>query len=773
MDNLPADVTSMVGRRAEGAEVKRALSASRLVTLTGVGGVGKTRLALQVSRQLRRAFPDGVWLAALAELGEPELLALSVTQALGMRGSGPDPMAELVDYLRDKRLLLVLDNCEHLVGACAALVARVLPECPEVRVLATSREPLGIGGECTIVVAPLAVPDADRAFTVGEGRGYEAVTLFAQRAAAAAPGFAVTADNHRAVASLCRRLDGVPLAIELAAVRMRALPVEQILARLDDRYELLARRHPAPSSRHQSMRAAVEWSYDLCSEHERVIWARLAVFVGGVDLAAAESVCSGGGVAREAVFEAVAGLVDKSILLREDVGGHARYRLLETIRQYGSERLRERGEETAVRRRHRDHFLGVAERAAAQWFGSQQVALFTGLRNEHANLRAALECCLGEPDAGRLGLRMAGALWIYWLVCGLQREGRLWLDRALAQDAEPSPQRATALWANGYLAALVGEMSLALGMLEECRDVARRHGDRAMPAHATYASGMARFNGGDAAAAVALLEEGVRLERALDGPNPHENVAEALLGLAYCMNGQLDSAVGTLQESRAVSEAHGERWLLSWSLVWLGLAGWLQGQHRQATDHLRDALRHKHALSDLLGIASAVEYLAWTAVAVEDAERGARLLGACRTLWEPLVAYLGGFQVLLGWHDDCVRQVRRALGERNYQEAFRSGTRLTREEAVAYALGGAAETPRRGATAPVEPQVLTRRETQIAELLAHGMSNKEIADRLVIAQRTAEGHVQRILAKLGFSSRVQVATWVAERRYAAGGEQTR
>lgn len=770
VDNLPADVTSMVGRRAEVAEVKRALSSSRLVTLTGVGGVGKTRLALQVSRRLRRAYPDGVWLVALAELGEPQLLALSVTQALGMRGAGPDPTAELVDYLRDKRLLLVLDNCEHLVGACAALVARVLPECPKVQVLATSREPLGIGGECTYTVAPLAVPEADQVLTLGDDRGYEAVTLFAQRAAATAPGFAVTADNHRVVASLCRRLDGLPLAIELAAVRMRALPVEQILARLDNRYELLARVRPAPSARHQSLRAAIEWSYELCSEHERLMWARLSVFAGGVDLAAAESVCSGDGIPRDAVLESVAGLVDKSVLLREDVNGHARYRLLETIRQYGAERLRERGEETALRRRHRDHYLSLAEQAETQWFGSQQVALFTGLRNEHANLRAALECCLSEPDASGLGLRMAGALWIYWLVCGLQREGRLWLDRALARDVEPSPQRATALWANGYLAALLGEMSPALEMLEECRGIAQRNRDQAMPAHTTYASGLAHLNGSDPAAAVALLEEGVRLERALDGPNPHLNVAEALLGLASCLSGQVDSAIGILQESRAVSEAHGERWLLSWSLLWLGLAGWLQGHHQQASAHLRDALRHKHALSDLLGIASAVEYLAWTAVATGDAERGVRLLGACQTLWEPLVAYLGGFQVLLGWHHDCVRQARRALGERNYQEAFRSGTRLTREETIAYALGET-ETPRRGAATPVEPHVLTRRQVQIAELLAQGMSNKEIANTLVIAQRTAEGHVERILAKLGFSSRVQVATWVAERRHAAGGEE--
>ncbi|MET9618586.1 ATP-binding protein, partial [Kitasatospora indigofera] len=383
-DRLPADVTSLVGRRAELAELKRVLEDSRLVTLTGTGGVGKTRLALQVAREVRRAFPDGVFWVSLAEVGEPGLVALTVMDAVGLRTMGPEVTAGLVNYLRDKRLLLVLDNCEHLVEACADLAAELLPACPGVRVLATSREVLDIAGERTFLVAPLAVPEEDEgpdrtpAAGAWTGAVADAMALFADRAAAAVPGFEVTADNAWAVAALCRHLDGLPLAIELAAVRMRALSVEELLQRQDERYELLTRRQRGtPVSRHRSLRATVDWSFELCSPDERLLWARLSVFAGGCDLDAAESVCAREGLTRDAVLDVMAGLVEKSIITREEHHGRARYRMLETIRQYGREQLRSTGEEPELRRRHRDHYLRLAERVQERWFGPGQVALFT------------------------------------------------------------------------------------------------------------------------------------------------------------------------------------------------------------------------------------------------------------------------------------------------------------------------------------------------------------------------------------------------------------
>ncbi|MFE3238497.1 ATP-binding protein, partial [Kitasatospora indigofera] len=379
---LPVGVTSLVGRRAELAELKRVLEGSRLVTLTGTGGVGKTRVALEVAREVRRAFPDGVFWVSLAEVGEPGLVGLTVMDVVGRRIMGPEPTAALVEHLRDKRVLLVLDNCEHLVGACASLTQDLLSACAGVRVLATSREVLDITGERTFHLAPLPLPEEDGeddapAVVTGTPTTTDALSLFAERAAAVVPGFEITADNARTVAALCRHLDGLPLAIELAAVQMRALTVEELLQRQDERHELLARHQEGtPPARHRSLRATVDWSFELCSPEERLLWARLSVFAGGCDLDAAERVCTGEDLTATAVLDVMAGLVEKSVLTREEIHGHARYRMLETIRQYGREQLIHAGEEAELRLRHRDHYLQLAELVQARWFGPGQVALF-------------------------------------------------------------------------------------------------------------------------------------------------------------------------------------------------------------------------------------------------------------------------------------------------------------------------------------------------------------------------------------------------------------
>lgn len=472
--NLPAEVTSFVGRREATASVKRALSEARLVTLAGVGGVGKSRLALHVAREIRRAFPDGVWLVELAKLGTPALVEQTVAAALELRDhSSRDPATVLAEFLADKRLLLVLDNCEHVLARCGQMVDRLLAAAPALSVLATSREPLGIPGERLWPVPPLTLPPAD-AGAQAPDRPYEALALFEDRAAAVVPDFTLDKDNKPAVARLCRRLDGLPLAIELAAVRMRVLSAEEMLARLEDRFTLLTTGHRTAAPRHQTLRAAVQWSFELCSEPERLLWARCSVFAGDFDLDAAERVCAGPGLAHREVFEAVSRLIDKSVLTREGGGASARYRVLETIRQYGRERLDETGDTPAVRRRHRDYYLLLAEQADADSGGPHQYEWAERLRAERANVFTALDYCLTIPGQQRHGLRLAATLWFYWIACGSVRDGRYWLGRALKADPAPSRDRARALWTNGWIACLQGDNQAGLALLEEGRDLAQK-----------------------------------------------------------------------------------------------------------------------------------------------------------------------------------------------------------------------------------------------------------------------------------------------------------
>lgn len=753
--NLPVEVTSLIGRRGESIDVRQRLASSRLVTLTGVGGVGKTRLALHVARKVQRAFADGVRLVELAELAEPDLLPLTVMQAVGVHSPEEDPVRALTTHLRTKQLLLVMDNCEHLIDGCAVLVGRLLSSCPGLRVLATSREPLRVGGEHVYAVSSLSVPATHRSRTSEDPAISEAVALFVERAAAVSPGFGMSPANEVAVAELCQRLDGLPLAIELAAVRMRAVSPSELLARLDEPYRLLVSGSRAVAPRHQTLRAAVDWSYELCSPEERILWERLSVFAGSVDLDAAEQVCTGDDLAEESVFDALTGLVDKSVLIRDDVVGRPRYRELDTIREYGLEQLKQHGDIAALKLIHRDYYLQLALRFEVEWFGADQSPLLTRMRAEHANLRLALDSFVSEEDRSRTALRMAAALWCYWVACGRQREGRHWLDRALAKSTEPTVERVAALWTNGYLAMAEGNAELGAQLLRECRTLSRQLGDEAGLARATHMLGVAQHNLGNIERGVKLLQEGVEREERLSDVNPFLTLAKNQLAWAYCISAQADRAAELLEGCRATCEAHREGWLLSWVLVFLGLARWIQGETPAAVRCLRDAIRHKRTLDDVLGLAVAMEILAWSALSEGNTKWAARLLGASQTMWEPLGEYLGGFE-LRRWSEQCADRARVRLGTLAFDAAVQSGKRLTSAEAIACALGER-DQPQSTPTTPRELVTLTPRETEIAHLLVKGMTNKEIANALVIAPRTVDSHVEHILTKLGLTSRTQVA----------------
>jgi non-specific serine/threonine protein kinase len=762
LGNLPIDSTSFVGRRRELSEARRLLGDARLLTLTGVGGVGKTRLALRLAADVRRTFPDGVWLADLAELRDGELVPQTVIAALGLRDDSPRlPGDTLLEYLADKQLLLVLDNCEHLRDACAVLAAKLLSHAEGLRILATSRQLLNVQGEQVLEVPPLSIPDRDWHSAAGSLIEYEAVRLFAERAAGVVPSFAITPDNGPVVARLCQGLDGIPLAIELAAARSRVLSAEQILERLDDRYRLLTGGSQTALERHQTLRAAMEWSHELCSPQEQILWARLSVFAGGFDLEAVEQTCADEDIAQQDVFQLVTGLVDKSILDREEHGSRVRYRLLETIRQYGQTHLTESGQGRSLRRRHRDYYHDLAVRADAAVMSPRQTEWLLRLRPDLANIRVALESCLTEPGHAQAGLQIASALQYYWLFHGLLREARQWLTRALELDPRPTVIRSKALSTTAFVVLLQGDIDAALPLRDEGNALAQRlHDERAL-AHAIHICGMTAWAQGDLHCAIPLLTDALERSRTA-GDDPTETFIDQLfLAMTTALLGDARSAACSAETLKAAQSA-GAEWSIAWAKWVVGLHHWSQGDNRQATALFQDALRLHRTFSNEWGYAWCIEALAWTAANDAHYERAARLLGATLACLRA-IGGMGGFKLFAAAHGQCETQLRHALGDDAYAAAVQRGTDLSLDQAIAYALGDQATTRGLGLPLTRAPGALTRRERQVADLIAEGLSNKQIATKLVIAPRTAEGHVEHILTKLGFNSRTQIATWAADR----------
>jgi non-specific serine/threonine protein kinase len=742
--NLPAGTTTFVGRKQDVAEVRGLLSDSRLVTLTGVGGVGKTRLALRVAAELRRAFRDGVWFVELGGVSDPDLVVHTVLESLGVHDDTVRRhRTVLVEHLRDRQVLVVLDNCEHVVGATADLVDALLRGAPGLRVLATSRERLCVDGEHLWQVAPLP---CDRA-----------VALFAERASAVGPRFTLSGGNHDKVNQICALLGGIPLAIELAAVRLRVLTLDHLLSRLDDTFRVLQDGKRGGDPRHQTLQAAVDWSFHLCTRAEQVLWARASVFSGTFDLEAAEQVCSGDGVEPREVMRSLAGLVDKSVVVAEQHPPGTRFRLLEPLRQYGVDKLRAAGDEQVLRERHRDHFIEWAQRREQEWFGPAQPQIFTLTRLESANLRSALDFCFSaETDHC---VHLASTLWFYWAGCGMLGEGRHWLDRALATSKQ-GPARARALWVNGYVATLQGDLAASVRMLEECRDYARAAGDESALAYAVHRLACTHLVGDDLDLADRLFEEARARYRSLGTVNSHTMLAGIELAISATFQHDFATAERLCLEAKAVGEEHGEQWAQAYAIYVLALCAWVRGDLDRADTLGRDCLRIKRTFHDLLGIVLAMEVLAWIAASQGSAERAATLLGATSEIWQSVGYPMFGSRHFGTPHGECESAAVSALGESDFRVAFRRGMDLGLEDAISFAIGEEPAEPE-----PVAPPTpLTRREQQVADLIAGGMSNKEIAARLVIARRTAEGHVERILQKLGFTSRTQIATWVTERR---------
>jgi predicted ATPase/DNA-binding CsgD family transcriptional regulator len=838
---LPIEPNSFIGRTAEAQRLTALLRAARLVTVVGPGGVGKSRLCLHIASGALTGgrFADGVVLVELSGLRDPALLASAVAAGLGLPERDPGlQRAAVLDHVRDRRMLLILDTCEHLVDACAAFVEAVLRAAPEVTVLATSRQPFDAPGEHAFPVAPLPI----------EG---DAVELFAQRAAAAAPGFAVTSANRVDVVRLCRRLNGMPLAIELAAVRLRALPLAELADMLDSGFSVLTVTRRGGAARHQTLRTAIEWSHALCTPAEQALWRRVSVFAGPFDLAAAEEVCADAALPTGEVVHALIGLVDKSVVMRDGdagegdgvggdrvggdgfdrdrfgsdgfgsdgfgsaiggasgaAGGANRYRLLDTLREFGAEQLAEAGEQARFLDRLTDRCLAMAADFDERFLADDQAGRLRRLRAEHVNISTALRHALddsdGDGDAGlvaadqverwRRGCWLAVRLHAYWRISGQLGEGRHWLDKALRVFPGWSPERAWALGVRGTLATFQGDPDNAIADISESIRLAGELGDEVAAARGyLYLNLALTFAGQYPQALTAGRIAAARL--AASDQRSGLVYLQTQLAQSHQLAGDVDAALKCCERGLAMlgdfSRPGEERWITGLLDMISGFALFqLPGRDDDCAAAIRQALAAMRDLGDEAGIAYCLEVLGWLAARGSRSDQAAWLLGAADTLWRRTTCRLGNVAIMEQSHQRSAKQAREALGGLHYESAhdrgaahglaavvawavdesgaapWPDGVSWPRDhaEALASAAGNAAARAADGdgsePRAAASVAALTRREREIALLVASGLSNRDIAARLFISKRTVDAHVEHIFAKLEISSRVKLTMWL-------------
>jgi predicted ATPase/DNA-binding CsgD family transcriptional regulator len=778
-ERLPSEANDFIGRAAELRRVQSLLRDNRLVTLVGPGGVGKTRVALRTADQVQTGYPDGVCLVRLSALRDPKLLPHTVASGLGLPEQSPGTQLDAVlTHLRDLRLLLILDTCEHIIDAAAIFAEAVITEAPHVTVLVTSREPLDVTGESCYTLPALGLPDDN---SPGQGPG-DAFELFALRAAAADPGFAVTDENRADVIRLCTRLDGMPLAIELAAVQLRELRLKDLADRLEKRIDpglaLVTGGGEDSDGRHRTLRDAIGWSYDLCTREEQELWARLSVFAGSFGVDAVEEVCASGELGRGQIFDTVVRLVDKSVITRddpasgEDSGQPTRYKMLDTIREFGADQLADSGGVAGVRNRFIARYLSMARYFGEHVVDDDQLDRLRELRREHANLRAALEYTLDATESEfsryRDGAELAIALYGYWHMSGLLREGKYWLDKALDRFPDPaSAQRGWALVVRGYLGAMQGEANEAVRDATAGTEIGLKRADLQLVArgytYLTLALTIAdRYDEARAA--------GAHAEQPLQTLNDRAGLRILDVHLAHVANLSGD-VEGALHYARQVTGRFGEtgetgdggqaaeikeRWAQGWAYTIAAMAQFSdESRDEETTRAARKALLAKHELYDVLGMAYCLEIFGWLADRANRHRRAAWLLGAADPLWQRAGGRLGGTALLLQVHADAVGKTRAGLGAKRFDSMFAEAGRHPLEQMVRFAVADDDE-PAPDGTRWRVPGQLTFREAEIADLAARGMSNRQIAEHLFISKRTVDAHLDHIYAKLGISSRIEL-----------------
>jgi len=727
-NNLPRQLTSFVGREHEMVDVKSLLGKSFLLTLTGTGGSGKTRLAFQVAADVVDDYSDGVWLAEIAPLSDPSLVSPSVAAAVGVREElGGRPLRDkLLEFLRPKSVLLLLDNCEHLLAACADLAVSLLQACPSLRILATSQEPLHVDGEVTYHVPSLSLPDLKRLPSFDQLTQYEAIHLFVDRAALSSPGFRLTERNAPLVAQVCHRLDGIPLAIELAAARMKAMSVEQIAERLNERFRLLTLGTRNAPARHQTLRAALDWSYDLLSAREQTLLRRIAIFAGGFTLDAAEAMCTDEHVSKSTVLDLLTALVDRSLVVFDQAGEPPRYRLLETVRLYGLERLQASGEEVAMRTRHGAWYVHFTEQAESGLQGPDQRTWLDQLEVEHDNLRAALDWSRRDEADGAAGMRLAGALWRFWEVRGYWTEGREWLDGMLARNVSaPAPVRVKVLNGAAYLAYYQGDFKRLQALAEQilplsreigdkretavclnvlglqaCRlenytraaalgdeslTLSRETGDKWSIAHAVLVQGLVARGQGSNDRAMSLLEEALTMFRAL---SDKWKIALTIsnLGLVVREQGDDQRATACFEEALSQFRELGDKWGTAFSLSNLAIVAWGQQNYGRSAALFGESLALRNDLREKPGIATSLVGLAGVAAALGQSDRAAVLFGAAEALRETIGIPLPPF--IRDDYQGRVASLKTRLGDAAFTAAWAKGRAMPLEEAIATGLTG-------------------------------------------------------------------------------------
>jgi len=755
--SLPVEPTSFVGRRRELHEVKRLLTTTRLLTLTGTGGVGKTRLALGAAADVARGFPDGVWFVPLAPIQDPLLVPQAVFVALGAQDRSTEwSLVTLTELLAGKRLLIVLDNCEHLLDATAILASTLLRACPELRILATSRQALSVVGELRMPIPPMSLPQDGDGASLGGLADSEAVRLLNERAAAVLPGFTLNEENAEPVAELCRRLDGIPLALELAAVRLGALSLDQLNVGLARSLSALGSGNRGAEPRQQTLEATIAWSHGLLDEAEQVLWARLSVFAGGFDGAAALEVCADDRVPRELVVDVLGALVEKSIVRRDLKSGVApRYSFLETIRQFGRQRLRDMGEETRTQQRHLAWMTGMARSVGA--YDDRQAELFARMDLERDNLWAALEFCLREPGVAPLGAELAQHLLAYWSCRGQFGDLRRMMTSLSLLTAQDSAPRAHFLRAAAVMANSQDDVD-ARGSLarESLRAATASHDTQAIALSLAWLAIPLAITG-KISEGVEAAESALALARTL-ADQPIQLVATAVLCNVLPMAGQPDRAIELGEEGVGISQERGELWASGYMLMATSQVHWQRGDRQRAEAQARAGAASKGTLDDRAGLSVLLETLAWMAAEGGANDRAATLLGCAEHV--RTVSGVPFLEAHRSQHGHSIALVPVALGQGPYDAMYQRGLRMTIDDAVAFAVEDRLPTPARTGVKARNAIHLTKRELEIARLIAREMTSRDIATKLFISERTVEAHVTNMLNKLGLNSRIQLARWL-------------
>jgi predicted ATPase/DNA-binding CsgD family transcriptional regulator len=759
--NLPAEMTSFVGRRYESGELRKKLGTARLVTLVGPGGVGKTRLAIRFAAEAARGFSDGAWFIDLADVQDQTLVACAALAGLDLRDqAAADPLAVVLAYVRDKQLLLVMDNCEHVLRSAADLVSRIMRHAPGVRVIATSREPLTVEGEQIVPVAPLELPSGDAVEQVDRVRQNEAVMLFAERAAAAAGSFELTTTNAGAVTEVCRRLDGLPLAIELAAVRTRVLTVEEIRNRLSDRFGLLTRRSGAALPRHETLKATIDWSHDLLDSGERMLFRRLSTFTGRFTLEDIESVCLSGVAPAADALNPLSILVDRSLVIKEDAGGQACYRLHETMREYARLKLQETGEQAEIEQRCAEYYTRRCRQSARE-ARYRLLEWFAWIDLEIDNIRSVLQQYLLRRNV-ESGIEVANSLGWYW-VTRATGEGVRWLDRLLADLSKSSSvtaAHARACFLRGFLGVLQADVSSARAALARARTAATESGEHRILAEALSMAAIAENMAGDRIEARRLLDQAYSISKSA-GDVPVSLTFLQACALNAIFEVDVDAVRSASSEGARVSREAGDLYTLQHMLINLGLAELLAGRAEESRVRFLEALRLARQMDDRVAQFYALGGTGCCAASSGQLQLAAKLLGAAEKLRVELGASVN--PMLASLLPAAEESAIAALGASAFALQFEAGRRLGRDAAVRMALGESKAQITGGTSSGADADVLGKRETEVAGLVAEGLTNKQIAQQLFISDNTVDSHIRHILNKLGINSRAQITSWVASR----------